>query len=161
MSRLSYKQLTEKTADIARRLGIDGYLHLAASNGYYQLQIYVNDNNGQKTSAVNTLTSGTLAEISAYLNGQALSRQAERVAVKLPQSWPNIRSIAVGSLTDALGDKWRGISDAQAQKMENFLASEIHNALNYGEELITKDDYLNLIRDSYAYATKTTIVIKD
>lgn len=158
MSRLSYKQMTEKTLETAKRLGIEGFLHLNASYGYYQLHMYQLDGAGKKSTAILQLMSGTLAEVNAYLDGSSgLKYQVEKLKSKM--SFPSIRSIATGSMNDALGDKWKTLTGEQVRRLENFLASEIHNALNYGEEIITKDDYLNLIRDSYAYAIKTAVNI--
>src|SRR5690242_14710783 len=112
MSRLSYKQMTEKTNEIAKRNGIEGFLHLNASYGYYQLQMFQLDENGKKSTAIKQLASGTLAEINAYLNGaSAVDYEAKKIKAKI--TFPSIRSIAVGSLTDALGDNWKTLTENQ------------------------------------------------
>lgn len=69
--------------------------------------------------------------------------------------------IAVGFLYDAIGEKWKTLTEEQQRRLELFAASELHMKLTDTEGIVTYDDYLNIIRNSYDYATKTLVIISE
>lgn len=69
MARTSQKQVQQQIASVAHQLDIPvDYLHLSPQYGYYTLQMYTLDNDGNKTSSVRTIASGmSLGQLSQSL----------------------------------------------------------------------------------------------
>lgn len=67
--RTTQKQVYEQIKSVSRSLDIpEEYLHLAPQYGYYTLQMYCLDKDGNKTSGVRTIASGmSLGQLSQSL----------------------------------------------------------------------------------------------
>lgn len=156
MSRLSFKQMTNEVEQTAINLGIAEWLHLGASNGYYQLQMFAIDlDTKQKTSGVDTLQSGTLQDINQYLQTTSFMYYVNRLKERLNPAvaWPNLH-IAIGALNAALSDRWKTLNPAQATRFENIVNGELYLRLsNYGGSM-DMVEYHAILRDSYHKAVR-------
>lgn len=79
--RTTQKQVYQQIESLERQLNIEGYLHLSPQYGYYTLQMYTLDNEGNKSTGTITIASGmSLGQLSQSLSiAIELNYQAKRL----------------------------------------------------------------------------------
>lgn len=85
--RTTQKQVYQQIESLERQLGIEGFIHLAPQYGYYTLQMYTLDKNGNKDTGVITIASGLgLGEVSQALSiAIELNYQSSKLIAELEE----------------------------------------------------------------------------